>query len=121
MSKLTQNLLHGIDYEGVKHIREKNYTYLKKSLNRINQLTLSDRIGSFMYPLLLENGSSVREKLQKRKIYIPLLWPDVFEFCSENETAYMMAKNILPLPIDQRYGTDDMKYIVEEIAQCMRF
>jgi hypothetical protein len=31
---------------------------------------------------------------------------------------YDMAKNILPLPVDQRYGKEDMGYMLEEIQKC---
>lgn len=112
MSKLTRNLLHGIDYERVKTVREKNYQYLHKALGGINGLTLSETASTFMYPLLLENGTEIRKRLQAEKIYIPTLWPDVFGWCSVDEAEYQMAKNILPLPIDQRYGVGEMSEIV---------
>ncbi|MBR4673564.1 MAG: hypothetical protein IKP00_03790 [Victivallales bacterium] len=115
MSKLTENLLHGIDYEQTKAVREQNYLYLHRCLKDINGLKLCERPGTFMYPLLLENGAEVRKNLLQKKIYIPTLWPDVLEWCGENETEYQMAKNILPLPIDQRYGVEEMSYLVEEI------
>ncbi len=117
MSKLTANLLHGIDYERVKAIREENYSVLHRKLGGLNGLTLSDRPGTFMYPLLLENGAEIRKKLQQRKIYIPTLWPDVFGWCGEGETEYRLAENILPLPIDQRYGPEDMQRILDELGR----
>ena len=68
-----------------------------------------------MYPLYIENGAVIRKQLQAKNIFIPTLWPAVFNLCEENELEYDMAKNILPIPVDQRYGIEDMKYIVEEI------
>lgn len=65
-----------------------------------------------MYPLYLMNGVDIRKKLQEHKIFIPTLWPAVFEICNEDELEYDMAKNILPIPIDQRYSISDMEYIV---------
>lgn len=118
MSKLTENLLHGIDYERVKAIRERNYLCLQDALERSNLLELRREPGSFMYPLMLENGAEIRKKLQERKIFIPTLWPDVFTWCKPDAAEYEMAKSILPLPIDQRYGTEDMTYVVEEI-KCL--
>ena len=112
MSKLTENLLHGIDYDRVRRVREENYAYLHRMLGEQNKLRLSDVPGTFMYPLLLENGAAVRRGLQKEKIYIPTLWPDVFDFCAEGEPEYDMAANILPLPIDQRYNEADLAYLV---------
>lgn len=120
MSKLTRNLLHGIDYEHIRRVRKENYRLLHHALSDINCLNLDDQPGSFMYPLRLENGAEVRKKLQEKKIYIPTLWPDVFGWCEEYEPEYDMAKNILPLPMDQRYDTQDMKYLTREILKCLR-
>ena len=115
MSKLTANLLHGIDYDFVKKSRTENFAYLHKCFESANKLILTVPEGAFMYPLYIENGVEIRKKLQAKKIYIPTLWPDVFEICSEDQPEYDMAMNILPLPIDQRYGIKDMEYLVEVI------
>ena len=68
-----------------------------------------------MYPLYIENGAEIRKVLQKEKIYVPLLWKDVFGICKKDELEYDMANNILPLSVDQRYTIDDMQYI----AKCI--
>lgn len=70
-----------------------------------------------MYPLYIDNGEDVRKQLQAKKIFIPTLWPAVFNLCEETELEYDMARNILPIPVDQRYGIEDMEYIVEEIKE----
>ena len=72
-----------------------------------------------MYPLYLENGAEIREKLQAMKIYIPTLWPSVFALCGKMEPEYDMAKNILPLPVDQRYWTEEMEYLADEVRKCI--
>lgn len=120
MSKLTINLLHGIDYEFVKKRREENFTLLYNEFEDINKLNLIIPEGAFMYPLYLENGAELRKKLQENKIYVPTLWPDVFKYCSESELEYDLAKNILPLPIDQRYTKDDMSYMVGLIRKYLK-
>lgn len=117
MSKLTENLLRGVNYEKVRDIRTENFAYLQDKLGEVNKLNLSVPIGAFMYPLYLENGAEIREKLLKKKIYIPTLWPAVFSRCTENMLEYDMAKNILPLPCDQRYGEQDMKYMCEMLNE----
>ena len=117
MSALTENFLRGIDYEEVCKRRTENFAYLDKKLSSINKLTLSIPNGPFMYPLYLENGAEVRKQLQARKIFIPTLWPAVFNLCKEDELEYDMAKNILPIPVDQRYGIEEMEYIINEITQ----
>ena len=111
MSKLTENLLHGIDYEFVKNRRTDNFRLLHNEFESINRLKLTVPEGSFMYPLYIENGAEIRKRLQTEKIYIPTLWPDVFDICKEDEPEYDMAKNILPLPVDQRISRVNIIYI----------
>ena len=118
MSLLTDNLLRGIDYDAVKRVRRENFALLHESLAPVNKLKLSVPDGAFMYPLYIEDGAKVRAELQKIKIYIPTLWPDVYDICREGELEYDMAKNILPLPCDQRYGAEDMEYIIQKIKEA---
>lgn len=119
MSKLTENLLHAIDYETVKNRRTQNFSFLHSKLQNTNKLFLSIPEGAFMYPLYIENGAVIKKKLQEKKIFIPTLWPAVFNICNENEIEYDMALNILPIPVDQRYGIYDMIYIIGEIKKCI--
>jgi hypothetical protein len=118
MSLLTKNLLHGIDYDGVKERRSKNYSYLHERLVSVNRLPLSVPEGAFMYPLYIDNGMEIRRYLQKEKIYIPLLWPNVIED-SKNTIECDMSRNILPLPIDQRYGEVEMEYILDHLKRYL--
>lgn len=119
MSSLTENLLHGIDYEKVKQRRTENFRQLHNAFKDINRLELTVPEGAFMYPLYLDNGAIIRKKLQKEKIYIPILWTDVFNICGEGELEYDMAENILPLPVDQRYGRKEMRYLEEKIMKTL--
>ena len=117
MSRLTENLLRGIDYEAVAKKRQENFDFLDAELGSRNELTLKSVNGAFMYPLLIKNGSVIRKVLQKEKIYIPTLWPNVMEECKEDSLEYRYATDILPIPVDQRYGENDMKYLVEVIKR----
>lgn len=119
MSKLTNNLLHAIDYVAIEKKRTANFACLHDKLSHINKLALSVPVGAYMYPLYIDNGDVVRKQLQAKKIYVPTLWPDVFNLCGENELEYDMAKNILPIPVDQRYDIEDMDYIIEVLQECL--
>ena len=119
MSKLTENLLHGLYYDVIKKKRTENFSYLNSKLASINKLTLKIPEGAFMYPLYIDNGFEIRKKLQDKKIFIPTLWPAVFNLCSENDLEYDMAKNILPIPVDQRYGIDEMNIIINSILELL--
>lgn len=115
MSKLTKNLLRSIDYDKVRIIRERNFLFLENKFSNINKITLKFSDGPFVYPLYIPTGAEIRKKLQKKKIYIPTLWPDVFDICEESDLEFDMAKNILPLPCDQRYDLSNMEFMSDTI------
>lgn len=69
-----------------------------------------------VYPYLT-NDVTLRKRLIANKIYVATYWPNVFDWCNESDVEYQMAKNIIPLPIDQRYGVADMDIIVNTIIE----
>lgn len=120
MSALTENLLRAVDYDAVCKRRKENFQMLHRAFERVNGLRLTIPEGAFMYPLYIENGREIRKKLQAQKIYIPTLWPEVFDSCSENDLEYRWAKDILPLPVDQRYDDGDMQLLIEAVRHCIQ-
>lgn len=120
MSLLTHNLLRGIDYQAALQQRTDNFAALAGYFGALNPLQLTVPKGAFMYPLFVENGSAVRKALQQKKIYIPTLWPDVFDICGEHDLEYDLVKNILPIPVDQRYDQEDMAYLAETVMAVIR-
>lgn len=115
MSKLTENLLQSIDYECARKKRLDNFQFLHQILESNNMIEVKVPYGPFMYPFYAENGVVIRKELQKKKIYIPTLWPNVLERCDSGDLEYRLAMNILPLPCDQRYSRNDMKYLCDNI------
>lgn len=121
MSSLTKNILRSLDYDKIKKIRKENFLFLHKKLADINGINLHIPEGPFMYPLYVENGTEIRRKLQAIHIYIPTLWPNVLDQCPEDTIEYQYAKNILPLPVDQRYTIYDMEYVFEKLMEVLEF
>jgi len=119
MSRLTDNLLHAINYDYVKKQRTDNFNLYFDIFRNINKLNLCRVEGAFAYPLFVKNGFEIRDKLQKLKIYIPMLWPNVMNDVEVDSLEYNMAKNILPLPCDQRYVTNDIEHIIQEVIKCI--
>lgn len=119
MSKLTHNFLKNEDYEYVRIRRTKNFEYLHQRLFDLNKLILNVPDGPFMYPLLVDNGKYVKKKLIESKIFVPTLWPATFDVADENSVEWNFAENIVPLPIDQRYEIDDMKYMLEVLENVL--
>lgn len=115
MSESTKILLSNIDYSFVKKKRKENYSVLEDRLTNINKLSLKNINIPMCYPLLVDNGSVIRKKMIKHKIYIPLLWDNINKGASEIEKEY--ANNILPIPCDQRYSVNDMNYVLSIIEK----
>lgn len=120
MSPATQNILRAIDYDKVKSVREMNYQILKERLDWMNLLETDCPEGPFMYPLQVEDARNARQMLASRGIYIPTLWPNVLDDCAPGDWAYQYAKNILPLPVDQRYDLNDMLRLAKEVVTCLK-
>ena len=53
-------------------------------------------------------GEQVRKALQAKKVYVPLLWPEAAA-AEHDPVGRAYARNILPLPVDQRYTPEDME------------
>lgn len=117
MSELTHNLLRAIDYNSVRNTRNKNYRLLEQALGAYNALSPIFPDGPYAYPFYCKNGMDIKKQLANRKIYVATLWPNVL--CLDGTLEKDFAENILPLPCDQRYGEEEMEYIIKEVLQCI--
>lgn len=121
MSGLSQYLLSGIDIETAKKKRFANYRYLYNHLQEssicqpverdIDELTCAP----LFFPIYVKDRSIFQKKLAQQEIYAPVLWPVHTESVVINDGIKRIYDEILMLPIDQRYGENDMKRVVEVI------
>lgn len=118
MSKLTERILEGIDYKKVIKKRRDNYIYLEKLLKGSNKLDilLSEGEVPMVYPYLTDK-KGLREYLIKSKVFVAKYWPNVMEGVNKDSLEYELQEYLLPLPIDQRYGIEDMEIICEKIRE----
>lgn len=122
MSELTTKLLKGIDYKNIFIRRKENFNYLHNALKNSNQLKFIniDEIETPMvYPYLISNGNSIKMELIKNKIFIASYWPNVVEWCEKEVFEYKLSADMISIPIDQRYDTENMKYIIEKISEFL--
>ena len=113
MSKLTQRMMQGVDYDAVAKRRRANYKLLHDVLGKENnvELPLEDDAVPMVYPYLVPI-KSLREKLIGNKIFVARYWPNVLEYTTTDDIEYLLAFHLQALPIDQRYGEEDMNYIL---------
>lgn len=117
MSKLTQNIMRAVDYEEARSIRERNFALLDEKLGKYNGIGIKLTEGPYVYPFYCENGMEIKKKLAQNKIYVATLWPEVIEMGQALERCF--AENILPLPCDQRYDSEDMMRVASLVLQLI--
>jgi hypothetical protein len=116
MSRLTHRIMASIDHDEVESRRIANYRHLNAALSGKNgiSLQLTDDAVPMVYPFLTED-ENLRQRLIDNKIFVARYWPNVLEWCDAGSIEHQLTKFLLPLPIDQRYGSQDMQRIIELI------
>lgn len=119
MSKLTEALMQSIDYTAKANRRIRNFHILDKTLRESNRFKWAMDNGTvpLVYPYYVENGAELRQYLIDHQVFCARYWPNVMEWCQPNDWEYQLAENLVCLPIDQRYGKDDMNQIAKLIEQ----
>jgi hypothetical protein len=113
MSNLTHKILDSIDYDSVKSKRIKNYKYLHQSLKDRNLLKFekSNVQVPLVYPFWTKD-LKLKKTLIENKIYCATYWPNILEWCKEDSLEVMLTKELIHIPIDQRYGINEMDLII---------
>lgn len=114
MSRLTHNLLRGIDYDAARRRREENYAALHTLLGAGNRLPSAAPTGPYAYPYYCPGGMKLKRALAREGIFVATLWPNVLSL--EPCLARDYAENILPLPCDQRYTPTDMHRLAQTLT-----
>jgi len=117
MSILTQRILESIDYHAISIKRQNNFVLLHNALKETNQFKFKtiDKFKPMAYPFLVDNGEELRNNLIENKIFIPTYWPNVIAWTKKNSFEYYLTKNLIAIPVDQRYDINEMKSIVKII------
>ena len=114
MSKLTEGMMRSIDYSAKANKRIHNFHVLDEALRDTNRLKWSMDYGTvpLVYPYYVEDGARLRQYLIDHQVFCARYWPNVLEWCQSDDFEYQLAENLVCLPIDQRYGEEEMKRII---------
>lgn len=118
MSRLTRRIMRGINYVEVARQRRLNFQLLEAALGASNtiRLDLDDDAVPMVYPYLVPIRD-LRERLIAKKIFVACYWQNVLDWTEEGEIEYTLASKMLPLPIDQRNGEEEMMGMVKELNE----
>ncbi|MGN0017458.1 MAG: hypothetical protein ACI37S_00265 [Candidatus Gastranaerophilaceae bacterium] len=118
MSNLTYKIFNSIDINSAKKQRLTNFKYLSKHLsiyNNLNYIIDKESI-PMVYPYFSNNANEIKTKLIKNKIYIPTYWKNL-DTNNSNTFEKHLINNLIALPIDHRYNTQDMDRILDNLMQ----
>lgn len=116
MSNLTAQIMKGINYKAVAQRRRVNFNYLHLHLAETNHLSfeLDEKSVPMAYPYL-NDDQTLKLRLITEKIFMATYWHNVMEWCKPEDWEYVLSERTVFLPVDQRYGLEDMKRIVDTI------
>jgi hypothetical protein len=121
MSALTSRLLSSINYDEVNRRRNENFRFLHNELGNLNALHVDfdGETAALCYPFRLP-VPDIREKLIRERIFVPCYWPEVEDGKgSHPELEKRLAREILPLPCDQRYPLQEMMRIRQVLLSAI--
>lgn len=118
MSKLTSRILESIDYSRIRQKRLENYQCLHSILGGYNQLLVPKTADAVAYPFFYKN-EVLRINLIQKNIYVPQWWKCVIENEHSSKWEKELSQYLLPLPIDQRYGINDMNNLASIIVDLL--
>ena len=118
MSKLTHRLMDAEDYAYNRKKRKENFAYVHEQLHSINKIDptyyMDDETVPMVYPLVVENDALIN-KLLVAKHFQGHWWSYICEEQPEDSFEYWISRYVIPITIDQRYGKDEIDYIVNVI------
>ena len=124
MGQMIESIAPKHQIEVVAHFDEFNllkdseeHRNLLKDINILG-LGVKNLKAPMVYPLLIEK-KGLKDWLIENKIYVATYWTDVFDWVSNKDFEYTLAKYLIPLPIDQRYNKHDLIRIVEKIKSYL--
>ena len=112
--------LNHFDVEKVKKIRIANYKTIYELIfenNNINILTKTpnEEDVPLYITFVSDNRDEIQLMLRNQDIYAPIIWPRPSNMMRLSDTVEHIYKSVLSLPIDQRYGKDDMERMAKAI------
>lgn len=120
IGELSARMQAELDVDGLKQKRKDNYNVLLNGLHYITGLSiifsvLPDDVTPLYFPILVDNRVQWQDLLADNDIYAPVVWPKADHCPDIDDNSQMIYDKILCIPIDQRYGIDDMDRIVKVI------
>lgn len=127
LSGLASNILETLEETEAEKRRKENYHILKNGLQNKKSLALvfteNDEEAAPLYmPVYMANRDALQKYLRDRDIYVPVLWPVGMENARVlTEDEEYIFSHLAAVPMDQRYGEEEMERIIDVIEEYEAF
>lgn len=118
MGSLSCQLMQATNWQAAAAQRIRNYATLHHALQGMNRLQLPSTppTAPMCYPFV-SGIPGLRDALIDSGVRLPLYWPEVINTTAAHEAENALARNLLPLPLDQRYTEADMQHLLHLILE----
>lgn len=120
MSKLTRTILDGTDYEQIKQKRRDNFDYMHNRLGGINKINpkqyYNETTIPMVYPLVVEDDGLI-QRLFKARHFQGHWWSYICDEQPKGSFEHWISRYVIPITIDQRYGTTELDYLIKIILR----
>jgi hypothetical protein len=120
MSKLTHTILDGTNYDLIINKRIENFEIAKELFDGINCLDASKYYDNscvpMVYPLVVEDVGLLG-RLQEAKHFQGHWWSYLLDEMPGNSFEYWISRYVIPITIDQRYGKEELHYLLHCIKK----
>ncbi|WP_455642987.1 hypothetical protein [Parabacteroides sp.] len=120
MSKLTRTLMDAEDYAYDCQKRKENFAYAHSLLGDINKINptkyMDEETIPMVYPLVVEDDNLIK-RLFAAKHFQGHWWSYICDEQPEMSFEYWISRYVIPITIDQRYGKNEIDYLVNIIKR----
>lgn len=106
--------MQNINYDEVRTRRLDNFHALASQLGFPYQNIMDIDDVPMVYPYRSPD-LSLRKKLIQNRVFVATYWPGIEKICPGGAFEITLQNELLPLPIDQRYTTEDMRQMADMI------
>lgn len=118
MSKLTRSIMDAENYTYNKKMRRENFAYIHQHLKDINKISpmmyMDEDTIPMVYPLVVEDDKLI-QRLFAAKHFQGHWWSYICDEQPQDSFECWISRYVIPITIDQRYGKEEMDYLVKVI------
>lgn len=126
MSPFSYAMQASMDIGEMKRKRRRNYLTLTQGISCIEGIEsvfpeLQETVVPLYCPIMVTERQHVQKFLCDRGIYAPIIWPRPDTLADISDNGRDLYQNMLCIPIDQRYGEEDMDRIVNVLSGVNKY